>query len=140
MVKCGKNSDDNTCRTFKISYSSIGFVSPTNQYYKGKEPNVVARKFGTMLFKLSTDPLGNKYKFRKDNTMQIKLKETTRGSQKKEYDYTLEKIELETPQVRVLPDGTKLITTNEIKATKFVSNSSGGGGSENIHYNHNHNH
>ena len=127
MVKCGKNSDDNTCRTFKIIYSSIGFVSPTNQYFKGKEPNAVARKFGTMLFKLSKDPLGNKYKFRKDNTMQIKLKETTRGSQKKEYDYTLVKVELAKPQVRMLPDNSKLITTHEIKAFTFVPNSQSGG-------------
>jgi hypothetical protein len=79
-----------------------------------------------MLFKLSKDPLGNKYKFRKDNTMQIKMKETTRGSKHKEYDYTLEKIDLQNPSVRFLPDKTKLVTTYKINVYPFVSNSVGG--------------
>ena len=126
MVKCSKNSDDDTCRTFRIIYSSIGYVSPKTSYYKGKSPNAVARKFGTMLFRLSKDPLGNKYKFRKDNTMQIKMKETTRGSKHKEYDYTLEKQDLEEPNVRFLPDNTKLITTHKINVYPFVSKSVGG--------------
>jgi hypothetical protein len=68
--------------------------------------------------------------------MQIKMKETTRGSKHKEYDYTLEKQDLEEPNVRFLPDNTKLITTHKINVYPFVSNSVGGYGHNEAAYGH----
>lgn len=82
-------------RTFKIVASDVGFVSPTKQYFRGKYPMKVARKFGTRLFKL--------YDKRK---ITVLMRETTRGSEKLIYKYLLEFKKFKTPAIRVIYKGT----------------------------------
>ena len=100
MVKCNKN-EINSCRSFKIVASNVGFVSPPAQYYKGKNTNGVAKKFGTTLFK----------SFKKDKII-ILMKETTQGSEKKIYEYELTFKKFDKPVIREIK-GKEIINTGQ---------------------------
>lgn len=86
-------------RTFKIIASDVGFVSPPTQYFTGKYPSSVAKKFGTKLFKL----------FKKDK-IKVLMKETTRGSKKKIYKYALTFQEFDEPVEREINDNIIIYT------------------------------
>ena len=113
MVKCNKNDTESSCRTFKIIGCGIGYDSPKTSYYKGKNATVAVSKFGRMLFKTINDPKSPFYKFKNQKTIKVIIKETTRGSKQKTYYYLTERVELDTPVVRTLPDGR--IVTNKYK-------------------------
>jgi hypothetical protein len=123
MVRCNKNDANNSCRSFKIVGSGIGFVSPPTSYYKNKDPMAAANKFGTMLFRLvNNDP---KYsKFAKQDTIKMIMRETTRGSSRATYYYKVERTELAKPVERTLPNGTVIVNKYKVKAHKCGDNDS----------------
>lgn len=121
MVKCNKNDSQNSCRTFKIVGSGIGYVSPSSSYYKGKDPLTAANKFGSMLFRLVNDKSGTYNKFKDKSTIKIILKETTRGSSKNTFYYKVERTLLPKPIVRTLPNGSVIENKYKIKTTKCDS-------------------
>ena len=100
---------DNKKRSFKIFGSDIGFSSPPTQYYRGAEPGSVAKKFGTMLFKLINNETSKYYKFKDQNTIKIVLRETTKDSSKNIYYYTATRDTLKKPVIRKLPNGTEIV-------------------------------
>lgn len=118
MVKCNKNDNESQCRSFKILGSGVGYISPARSYYKGKDPMSVANKFGSMLFRLINDKTSAYFKYNKQNTIKIIMKETTRGSSKATFYYTVERIELPKPIERKLPDGTVIVNKYKIKTHK----------------------
>ena len=87
-------------RSFKIQDSSVGYISNTTSYFKGKSPSAVAKKFGSKLFRLYPN-----------NTINIIIKETTRGSNNSLYCYNIEKIVFKEPISRTLPNGTTITNT-----------------------------
>jgi hypothetical protein len=89
--------------------SGIGYISPTSSYYKGKEPGIVAKKFGSMLFRLINDEKSDYYKYRDQSSIKFIMREKTKGSDKATFYYKAERIELPTPVKRTLPDGTVII-------------------------------
>jgi hypothetical protein len=117
-VKCNKGDAEKQCRSFKIVGSGIGYVSPSTSYYKGKEPMNAANKFGSMLFRLINDKKSSYYKFNKQNTIKMIMRETTRGSSKATYYYKVERHELPKPIERTLPNGTKIVNKYKIKTHK----------------------
>jgi hypothetical protein len=117
-VKCNKGDVEKQCRSFKIVGSGIGYVSPPTSYYKGKEPMNAANKFGSMLFRLINDKKSAYYKFNKQNTIKMIMRETTRGSSKATYYYKVERHELPKPIERTLPNGTKIVNKYKIKTHK----------------------
>lgn len=117
-VKCNKGDTEKQCRSFKIVGSGIGYVSPPTSYYKGKEPMNAANKFGSMLFRLINDKKSAYYKFNKQNTIKMIMRETTRGSSKATYYYKVERHELPKPIERTLPNGTKIVNKYKIKTHK----------------------
>jgi hypothetical protein len=116
MVKCNAKDSESSCRSFKIVGSGIGYVSPPTSYYKGKNAMAAAKKFGSMLFRLtsSNDP---KYKkFGAQQTIKVILRETTRGSPHKTSYYKLERIALPKPIERVI-NGVTIINKYTVKAS-----------------------
>ena len=96
-------------RSFKIFGSDIGFSSPPTQYYWGVEPGAVAKKFGTMLFKLINNKDSKYYKFKDQNIIKIVLRETTKDSSKNIYYYEVTRHTLKKPVIRKVPDGTEIV-------------------------------
>ena len=78
----------------------------------------VANKFGSMLFRLINDKTSAYFKYNKQNTIKIIMKETTRGSSKATFYYAVERIELPKPIERKLPDGTVIVNKYKIKTHK----------------------
>ena len=113
MVKCNKNDAESSCRSFKIIGCGVGYKSKQTSYYKGKDPTVAVRKFGTMLFKLINDPSSEYHKFKNQKSIKVIIKETTRGSDKKTFYYLTERVELDKPVTRTLPNGETV--TNKYK-------------------------
>jgi hypothetical protein len=109
MVKCRSSNSGNSCRSFQVFGSGIGYISPTSSYYKGKEPGIVAKKFGSMLFRLINDEKSDYYKYRDQSSIKFIMREKTKGSDKATFYYKAERIELPTPVKRTLPDGTVII-------------------------------
>jgi hypothetical protein len=81
MVKCNKKDSENSCRSFKIVASTVGYESPKTSYYKNKEPMNAAKKFGTMLFRIP--------KNKNQNSIKIIVKDCTRGSNHALFQYEL---------------------------------------------------
>jgi hypothetical protein len=93
-------------RSFTIAKSSTGF---SGGRYRGTQPLVAAKKAARAAMK------------NKGDECTFILRETTRGSDKKEFSYKAMWKKLSTPKPRTLPDGTTLFNqTHEIviKATK----------------------
>lgn len=109
MVKCNKNDPTNSCRTFQVFGSGIGYKSPNTSYYKGKTPSAVAKKFGSMLFRLINDETSDYYKYRHQKTIKFIMRETTRGSDKATFYYKAEHILLPNPVERKLPNGKMIV-------------------------------
>lgn len=122
MVKCNKKDSQNSCRTFKIVGSGIGYVSPSSSYYKGKDPLTAANKFGSMLFRLTNDKSSKYSKYKDKTTIKIILKETTRGSAKNTFYYKIERTLLPKPIKRTLPNGTVIVNKYKIKTSKCDAN------------------
>jgi hypothetical protein len=118
MVKCNKNDDDSGCRTFKIIGCGVGFKSKSTSYYKGKSPTVAVRKIGRMLFKLINDPKSEYYKYKKQTTIKVIIRETTQGSKHKTFYYLTERFELDKPIVRTLPNGNVITNKYKIKCKR----------------------
>lgn len=118
MVRCNKNDSQNSCRSFKVVGSGIGYVSPPSSYYKGKDPLTVANKFGSMMFRLINDKNGKYYSFRNKKNIKIIVKETTKGSLKNTFYYNLKRVELPKPITRTLPNGTVIVNKYKIHASK----------------------
>ena len=116
MVKCNKNDTESSCRTFKIVWSEIGYISPPNSRFKGRNPNAVAKKFGTRLFKLASTPEYSKFK--KMDTIKLMLKETTRGSGNPTFFFKANQTPLDTPSTRTLPNGTVLTVSTTVKVSR----------------------
>jgi hypothetical protein len=93
MVKCDKKDSNNSCRSFKIVASTVGYKSPKTSYYKNKEPFNAAKKFGTMLFKIP--------KNKNENNIKIIIKDCTRGSNNDLFEYELIRKKLPTPIERI---------------------------------------
>lgn len=116
MVKCNKNNTNNSCRSFKIVDSSVGYQSPPTSYFRGKTPGVVAKKFGSMLFRLvMNNPSYMRYK--ETDTIDISIQETTHGSNRALYCYTVKKTMLDRSITRTLPNGRQI--TNRFKTSVF---------------------
>tara|TARA_Y100000385_G_C12887280_1_gene548395 strand:- start:137 stop:652 length:516 start_codon:yes stop_codon:yes gene_type:complete len=96
-------------RSFKIFGSDIGFSSPPNQYYWGVEPGSVAKKFGSMLFKLINNEDSKYYKFKHKELINLVLRETTKDSSKNIYYYIASRHTLKKPLIRKLPNGTEIV-------------------------------
>mgnify|MGYP001287044471 CR=1 FL=1 len=114
MVKCNKNDSESQCRSFKIIGCGVGFKSKQTSYYKGKTPAVAVRKFGRMLFKLINDPNSEFYKFKDQQTIKVIIKETTRGSDRKTYYFLTQRVELEKPVTRTLPNGQTVVNRYKV--------------------------
>lgn len=113
MVKC-KSGDSVNCRSFQVFGSGIGYKSPSSSYYKGKAPAAVAKKFGSMLFRLINDKTSEYFRFRNQSTIKFIMKETTRGSEKSTFYYRAERIELPEPIRRTLPNGNVIVNKYNI--------------------------
>ena len=109
-------------RTFKILRSEIGFTSPSTQYYKGKEPCSVAKKFGTMLFKMINDKNSKYYKYSNLKTIKIIIRETTKHSLNKIYFYEVQQDELKKPVIRKSPNGNEIRYQYKTIVKTFNSN------------------
>lgn len=117
MVKCNKNSSDSSCRSFKIDWSEIGYMSPPSSYFRAKSITQVASKFGTRLFNLiSKDSKYNKFKDLE--VVKMMIKETTRGSNGKTYFFKARRQALSTPLERTFPNGDTLTITHRIVVTR----------------------
>jgi hypothetical protein len=114
MVKCNKNDTEAQCRSFKIIGCGVGYKSKASSYYKGKNPTVAVRKFGRMLFKLINDPNSEFHKYKNQTTIKVIIKETTRGSDKKTFYYLTERVELDEPVTRTLPNGQTVINKYKV--------------------------
>lgn len=117
MVKCNKKDTESSCRSFKVVWSEIGYVSPPSSYFRGKSVAQVATKFGTRLFKLaSTDP---KYKkFANQEVIKLMIKETTRGSEHNTAFFKAKRVMLSAPLERTFPNGDKVTITHNTVVTR----------------------
>jgi len=117
MVKCNKNDTESSCRSFKMDWSEIGYVSPPSSYFRGKGVTQVATKFGTRLFKLAkSDP---KYKkFEKLDVVKMMVKETTRGSKGNTYFFKAKRELLSTPLERTFPNGSTVTITHRTTVSR----------------------
>jgi hypothetical protein len=116
MVKCNntRSGDNNVCRSFQVFGSGIGYKSPSSSYYKGKAPSAVAKKFGSMLFRLINDHTSEYVRFRNQSTIKFIMKETTRGSDKSTFYYKAERVELPEPIRRTLPNDNVIVNKYRI--------------------------
>tara|TARA_Y100000389_G_scaffold171628_1_gene179414 strand:- start:98 stop:580 length:483 start_codon:yes stop_codon:yes gene_type:complete len=114
MVKCKSGDNSVACRSFQVFGSGIGYKSPSNSYYKGKAPTVVAKKFGSMLFRLINDKTSEYFRFQNQSTIKFIMKETTRGSEKSTFYYRAERVELPEPIRRTLPNGNVIVNKYRI--------------------------
>jgi hypothetical protein len=117
MVKCNKKDTESSCRSFKVVWSEIGYVSPPSSYFRGKSVSQVATKFGTRLFKLATtDP---KYKkFANQEVIKVMIKETTRGAKDQTAFFKAKKVPLATPLERTFPNGNTVTITHRTIVTR----------------------
>ena len=117
MVKCNKTSSESSCRSFKIDWSEIGYMSPPSSYFRAKSVTQVATKFGTRLFNLIKKD--SKYKkFRDTDVLKMMIKETTRGSNGKTYFFKARREPLSTPLERTFPNGDTLTITHRTVVTR----------------------
>ena len=117
MVKCNKQDSASSCRSFKVVWSEIGYVSPPSSYFRGKSISQVATKFGTRLFKLATtDP--NYKKFAKQEVIKVMIKETTRGAKDETAFFKAKRIKLTTPLERTFPNGNTVSITHRTIVTR----------------------
>jgi hypothetical protein len=87
-------------RSFTVESSSGGFKGGR---FRGLQPLGAAKKAARSVMDSN-----------KSDSCTLVLRETTRGSDKKEYAYNARRAKLSTPKSRTLPDGTVLTQTHEI--------------------------
>jgi len=114
MVKCNNKDKADSCKSFKITWSETGYVSPPTSYFKGKTVGDVAKKLATRLFKeASRDP-----KYANETTLKMMVRETTRGSAKATTFFKATREKLPSPIIRPIGEGRTLTVTHRVKVMR----------------------
>lgn len=102
------SSDKQPKRTFKIVESEIGYVGGSYKTNKSGSPLSAATRAASVLFRLARNEKGeSKYKkFESDKKLiKFTIRETTRGSEKKDYQYEAKIKELHGADIKVVKRG-----------------------------------
>lgn len=95
-------------RTFKITDSEIGYSGGTYKTNKSGTPLSAAQRAASVLFRLARNekqnPKHKKYEFSKD-VIKFTIRETTRGSDKGEYQYEAKIHKLRGDEVKTIKRG-----------------------------------
>lgn len=114
MVKCNNKDKTDSCKSFKITWSETGYVSPPTSYFKGKTVGDVAKKLATRLFKeAASDP-----KYANETTLKMMVRETTRGSAKTTTFFKATREKLASPIIRPIGEGRTLTVTHRVKVVR----------------------
>ena len=115
------SSSDKVKRTFKIVGSEIGYIGGSYKTNKSGSPLSAAQRAASVLFRLARNEKGDskykKFEFSK-NMIKFTIKETTRGSEKKDYQYEAKIKELHGSDIKTVKRGNVEYTVNHIIAVR----------------------
>jgi hypothetical protein len=122
------SSNKNVARTFKITESEIGYVGGSYKTNKTGMPLSAASRAASVLFRLARNEKGNS-KWKKfessKSVLKFTIRETTRGSDKSEYQYEAQIKNLHGDDIKTIKRGKveytvdKKITTRAASYTPF---------------------